>query len=84
MKRFRPLEGSRVLPGADGAITPQPPGLRLAGHVRVRALRRGQLLQGHFGGVFLGVVDVLPVVPVARGDVLAFDRYRAGPGCTAA
>lgn len=47
------------------------------------ALRRRQLLQRHFGRVLLGVVDVLPVVPEARGDVLAFDRHGAGPGCAA-
>lgn len=52
---------------------------------RARAVGvREQVLQRHFGGVFLGVVDVLPVVPVAGGDVGLVYRDGRGPGCAAA
>lgn len=41
-----------------------------------------QHFQGDFGGVFFGIVDILAVVPVAGGDILALDADRAGPGGT--
>ena len=49
-----------------------------------RAVGRSKLLQRNFGGVFLGVVDVLSIVPVAGLDnVLAGDGNSGGP-CGAA
>ena len=41
-----------------------------------------EVFESYFGGVLFGVIDVLPVVPVARLDVLSLDSYDAGPGCT--
>lgn len=49
-----------------------------------RARLLAQAHERDFGGVFFGVVDVLPVVPVARGDVLALHGDGAGPGSAAA
>lgn len=45
-------------------------------------LRRAaaQSLQGHLGGVFLGLVDVLAVVPEARRHADIADVDAAGPG----
>lgn len=39
-------------------------------------------LQGHLGGVLFGIVDVLAVIPVAGGDILALDGDGARPGGT--
>jgi hypothetical protein len=37
------------------------------------------VLQCHFGGVLLGVIDVLPVIPISSRNVLALDGHGAGP-----
>ena len=55
-----------------------------AGAWRIGSGPHLELLQGHLCGVFLGVVDVLAIVPVARRYALAFDGHRAGPRRTAA
>jgi hypothetical protein len=38
--------------------------------------------QGVLGSVFFGIVDILAIVPVSRGDSLAVDGDGAGPGGT--
>ena len=43
-----------------------------------------QVLQCYFRGIFFGIVDVLPVVPVAGGDVCLVYRDGCRPGCAAA
>lgn len=38
-------------------------------------------LQGDFGGVFFGIVDVLAIIPVASGDsIMALNGHGTGPG----
>lgn len=46
---------------------------------------RSELLQGNFGSIFLGVIDVLSIIPVAGlDDVLPGDGDGGGPCGTAA
>jgi hypothetical protein len=35
--------------------------------------------QCHFGSILLGIIDVLPVIPVTSGDVLPLNGDGAGP-----
>jgi len=55
--------------------------LMLGGRAGLRCV--SEALEGHFGGVFAGLTDVLPVVPEAGGDDDALDFDGAGPGCAA-
>jgi hypothetical protein len=41
--------------------------------------RTAQVLQCHLGGILLGVVDILPVIPVSSRDVLTLNGHGAGP-----
>ena len=46
-----------------------------------RRIDRGsvEVLQCYLCGILLGIVDVLPVIPISSGDVLALNSNRARP-----
>ena len=62
------------------AVTASPSRATLGGRVD-----RGSVVsQCYLCGIFLGIVDVLPVIPISSGDVLALNGDRAGPRRTSA
>lgn len=68
-----PTRGVRSRDKAGKADSGRSPTLRL---------RTAQPLQGHLGGIFLGLVDVLAVVPEARRHAHVADVDAARPGGT--
>ena len=90
--RPRPLKAIHIVFDGDVATvnlcrTSTRPTASIAGLALEGLLCGGRLLcklhESHFGGVFLGVVDELTVVPVASSYVSTLDGDGAGPSSAA-